>query len=247
MDIDIVQAFWAPLYRASPARLRFTRKAFHMLPVIPRPRILDVGCGYGDPTLELARLTDGEIIGIDIDQRALEDLAARISEAGFSDRVHVTNCSMEEMQFENESFDIIWSEGSIFIVGFEAGLREWRRLLKPGGFLVVHEMALLHSDPPREIARYWQAIRPGIQTVPGYVAMTSPHGYDLFARFSLPEDFWWIDYYAPLERRIREFRDTHPGDGGIHSLLEEHQREVDFWRKYPGWYGSVFLLMRRVG
>ena len=46
--------------------LKYTKKAFEMLPQINKPRILDIGCGSGVPTLELARLSNGEIIGIDI-------------------------------------------------------------------------------------------------------------------------------------------------------------------------------------
>ena len=45
-----------------------------MLPIIDKPRILDIGCGYGVPTLELARLSDGEITAIDTDQFLLDRL-----------------------------------------------------------------------------------------------------------------------------------------------------------------------------
>ena len=44
---------------------KYSRKALRMIPVINKPRILDIGCGSGVSTLELARLTDGEIIGLD--------------------------------------------------------------------------------------------------------------------------------------------------------------------------------------
>jgi cyclopropane fatty-acyl-phospholipid synthase-like methyltransferase len=50
--------------------------------ILTRPRILDVGCGPGGPTLELARLSDGEIIGLDIHQPSLDKLSRRIEEAG---------------------------------------------------------------------------------------------------------------------------------------------------------------------
>ena len=45
--------------------LKYTRKAFRMLPQMDKPRILDVGCGSGVPTMELARLSNGEIIGLE--------------------------------------------------------------------------------------------------------------------------------------------------------------------------------------
>ena len=76
------------------------------------------------------------------------------------------NCSMLNMDFSNENFDIIWSEGSIYIIGFEKGLKEWRGLLKPKGFLAVHEMVWLKDNPPKEIKDYWEGNYPGIKTIP---------------------------------------------------------------------------------
>ncbi|MBU1614423.1 hypothetical protein KJ693_03830 [bacterium] len=51
-------------------------------------------------------------------------------------------------------------------IGFERGLKEWRHLIKPNGFLAVHEMAWLRPDPPQEIYDYWKELYPGIRTVP---------------------------------------------------------------------------------
>ena len=86
--------------------LRYTRKAFRMIPQIDRPRILDIGCGSGIPTLELAKLSRGEVIGIDIDQPALDKSIRSIAEAGISKRVQALNRSMLDMDFPEESFDI---------------------------------------------------------------------------------------------------------------------------------------------
>ncbi|HUV64140.1 MAG TPA: hypothetical protein VMW24_09590 [Sedimentisphaerales bacterium] len=46
--------------------LEFTRKAFHMLPRLDKPRILDIGCGSGVATLELARISGGNIVAVSI-------------------------------------------------------------------------------------------------------------------------------------------------------------------------------------
>ena len=88
--------------------LKYTRKAFRMLPQLEKPRILDIGCGSGIPTLELARLGQGEVIGIDIDRSALDEFVKRINEARLADRVQALNCSMFDMDFPYQSFNIIW-------------------------------------------------------------------------------------------------------------------------------------------
>ncbi|UCG30431.1 MAG: class I SAM-dependent methyltransferase [candidate division WOR-3 bacterium] len=58
--------------------LPFTRKAFGILPRLDGPNILDIGCGTGVVTLELARLSKGRVVGVDIDQTALDKLKQSI-------------------------------------------------------------------------------------------------------------------------------------------------------------------------
>lgn len=119
--------------------VKYTRKAFRMLPKMTGTCILDIGCGSGVPTMELAKLSDGEIIAIDTSQTELDRLAGKIEKAGLAARVKAKKCSMLNMCFPEASFDIIWAEGSIAEIGFGKGLKEWRRLLKTGGFLVIHD------------------------------------------------------------------------------------------------------------
>ena len=224
---------------------KYTRKAFQILPKLDKPHILDIGCGSGGPALELARLSQGEIIGIDIHQPSLDRLTRKVEQAGLSDRVKAMNCSMFNMDFADESFDIIWAEGSIFIIGFERGLREWRRFLKPKGFMVIHEMTWFRPNPPREIYDYWKSYYPGIKTVPEYQEQISGFGYDLIEHFTLPEDAWWIEYYGPLERRIKELRSKYIDDPEALLILDKEQREIDTATKYHKWYGSAFFVMQK--
>jgi ubiquinone/menaquinone biosynthesis C-methylase UbiE len=204
--------------------LKYLRKAYRALPLMDRPRILDIGCGSGVPTIELARLSGGQVIGLDIDGPLVERLNKRIKKAGFSDRVTALKCSMSELDFPAESFDIIWAEGSIFAIGFETGLREWRRLLKPGGFLVVHDEEGDLKEKTKQIP---------IQ------------GYELLHSFILDEKTWWAEYFTPLEKKIHEIRCKRPADPELISLLDADEREVEIVRQNPKRTRSVYFLMRK--
>jgi ubiquinone/menaquinone biosynthesis C-methylase UbiE len=204
--------------------LKYTRKAFQMLPQMDKPRILDMGCGSGIPTLELARLSQGEVIGIDIDRPALDRFRTKIKEAGLTNRVQAVNRSILNTDFPGESFDIIWAEGSIDVIGFEKGLNEWRRLLKTGGFLVVHDDLGDLIEKRRQI---------------------SQSGYELTDHFTLSDDIWWNEYYAPLEEKLNEVRAKHTSAQESITVLDNDQREIDTFKRDPKRYRSVFFIMRK--
>ena len=193
MTAEIYQEIREGVRVEEEARLVYTREAYLMIPEIINPRILDVGCGRGEVTLELVRLSKGEIVGLDINQTSLNELIKKVEESGISDRVHVVNRSMFDMNFPDESFDILWAEGSIFVIGFEKGLVAWKRFIKPGGFLVVHEMTWLQEDPPGEILDHWVKVYPGIRANSENINIIRWCGYELIDHFLVPEEVWWHD------------------------------------------------------
>lgn len=204
---------------------KYTIKAFQLLPELEKPRILDIGCGSGVATIELAKLSNGEIIGIDIDQSLLDKLNRKIEENGFSNRMKALKCSLFEIDFPDEYFDIIWSEGSIFIIGFEKGLKEWSQLLKTNGFLVVHDEKKNVSNKLKKIPNC---------------------GYKLINYFSLPEDAWWTEYYNPLEIRIKELRKKYGNDPKALKIFKKYQTEIDMVKKNHKDYGSIFYIMQKL-
>lgn len=233
------------LPREGPGKDIYTRQAFEMLPQLERPRILDIGCGPGRQTLELARLSEGEIIGLDMHQPYLDVLADRIEKAGLSDRVKTKKGSMSDLDFPEESFDIIWAEGSIYIMGFEQGLRMWQRYLRAQGFLGVTDVSWLKTDPPREIREFWKDGYPAITTIMENLNIIRACGYDPIAHFVLPEDAWWDNYYRPLEKRIRMLQRKYRDDERAMESLSAELQEIDLYRRYSAWYGAVFYLMQK--
>jgi ubiquinone/menaquinone biosynthesis C-methylase UbiE len=219
---DLVSELDLDCFRARFSK--YTRRAFRILPELEKPRILDVGCGSGVPTLELAKLSDGEIMGIDIDQSLLDTLNRKIEKEGFSNRVKTEKCSLFELDFPDESFDIVWAEGVISIIGFERGLSEWRRLLRANGFLVVH-------DDIRNISYKLEKI--------------SSCGYRLVRYFSLPEKAWWKEYYKPLEIRIKELYTKYKNNADAPEILEKHQKEIDMVKRNPEEHKSAFFVMQK--
>ncbi len=204
--------------------IKYTRKAFQMLPELEKPRILDIGCGSGVVTIELAKLSDGEILGIDIDQSVLDTLNRNVKEEGFSDRMKSLKCSIFEIDFPDKSFEIVWAEGLQFI-DFEMRLKEWKRLLTTNGFLVLHDGIRDMSDKLRIIPRC---------------------GYRLIEYFLLPEDAWWTEYYSPLERRLKELRRKYNDVPEALKIFKNYEKEIDMVKKNPKDSRSVFYIMQKL-
>ena len=203
--------------------IKYTRKAYKLLPWLKNPRILDIGCGSGVPTIELAKLSNGEVVGIDIDQSSLDELDRKIKELGFSKKIKTLNLSLFEISLPDESFDIIWSEGSINVIGFERGLTEWRRLIKQNGFLVIHDEASISNK---------------LSCIPSC-------GYRLVDYFLLPINAWWTEFFRPLERRINDLRHKYENDSEDIKLLNKFQNEIIMVKENPQKFGSAFYIIQK--
>ncbi len=242
---EVFYELFAGLPRQGPGDARSTAKALSLISGRPpSARILDIGCGSGMQTLELARLTDAAIVGVDNYSPMLETLRARAVAAGFAERITTLNADMNSLPFADGEFDIIWSEGAIFVIGFERGLREWRRFLKPGGHLAVTEAAWFRPDPPAELFEFWNRAYPAITSVEQNLQMIKDAGYADVDHFLLPDSSWWDDYYSPLERHIQTLRLKYAGDEKALCVIDDAQVEVDLHRKYSAYYGYVFFVMQ---
>ncbi len=232
------------LPREAPGSDACTARALSMTLPLPRdPHILDIGCGPGAQTLVLAKQTGGHVTAIDTHQPFLDDLKRRAERAHLASRIHPQHGDMTALEIGEASFDLIWSEGAIYIMGFREGLQAWRRFLKPGGALAVTEAAWLVDDPPDEARRFWQAAYPAMKHVEENIAILQEAGYSHVGHFTLPESAWWDDYYTPVEHRIAALRKQYQDDAEALAILDEEQREIDLYRKFSPSYGYVFYIM----
>lgn len=116
---------------------RHSATVFPKLPVREGDRVVDVGCGWGDTAMELARLVGprGSVVGIDCCDAFLETARQELSESGLTNVTFLRGDA--ELALPEAEFDFAFSRfGTMFFSNPVAGLRNMRRALKPGGRMV---------------------------------------------------------------------------------------------------------------
>ena len=225
-----------------PGDFASTRRAFAMLKDLPPlPHILDVGCGPGRQTFDLCRLTKGKIVAVDFHKPYVDALQHKSKAREMNQQITALLGDMANLQFQPQTFDVIWSEGAIYNIGFKAGLNMWKPLLKKAGYVAVTEVAWLRSDVPDELKAFWDSAYPQIQDIEDNIGDLRAVGYQPVEHFTLPESAWW-DYYRAIEKRVMRMKEKYKNNSTALEVLETEMREIDLYRRYSDYYGYVFFI-----
>ncbi|MCW4034637.1 MAG: class I SAM-dependent methyltransferase, partial [Candidatus Bathyarchaeota archaeon] len=222
-----------------------TQQAYSKLADLPnKPRILDVGCGPGMQTIQLAKISNGQIEAVDNHQPFLDQLIKNAEQEELSNRINVAKGDMLNLEYESGSFDLIWSEGSIFIIGFEKGLREWKRLLTEDGYLVASELTWIKTEVPQEAKTYMNQEYPAIKTIKENLQIALDCGYRVVGFFVLPTQSWWDNYYNPIQEKLPALKAKHKDDKEALQGIDMTETEIEMFRKFSDYYGYVFYLLQ---
>lgn len=149
-----------------------------------------------------------------------------------------------EKYFEKSELDVIWSEGAIFIIGFNEGLKKWKPFLKREGYLVVSEISWIKENIPNEIKEFWEEGYPSMNNIESNLKLAEQCGYKIIDYFTIPESSWWNNYYRHLEQRISILRKSHGNSEEWVNHLNNTQKEIEMYKKYSDYYGYVFYVMQ---
>ena len=244
--IEYIYELCEALPRSGPGDNEFTRRAFNLIPKPQKnPFILDIGCGQGMQTIELAKISDGKIIALDNHQEFLDMLMGQAKKQGLEQKIIPQNMSMLDMDFEEGTFDIIWSEGALYCMGFQNGLKRCHQLLKDKGYLAFTELVYTVSEPPNAVVEYFETEYPDINNVAEKIEIIKKEGFNLISSFTLPESAWLDNYYIPIEKELPRLNKKYQGNEVALTVFEGFKYEVDFYRKYSKFYGYEFFILQK--
>lgn len=246
-DFDLICDYYSRLERQGPGSPEMTKKALgYVQGLSPESCIADIGCGTGGQTVVLAQEVSGGVVGVDMLEPFVDRLNQQAKALGLQDRLSGKVASMDCLPFKEGEFDLIWSEGAIYNIGFEHGLKTWRKFLKSGGYIAVSEICWLTDERPDEINDFWCAAYPEIDTVANKEAVMNRAGYEVVASFVLPASCWIDNYYAPQTAIIDEFLKKHDSGEAAKALVAEQREEAELFQRFKDYYSYGFFIGKKV-
>lgn len=243
---DFFHQVFLSLPRQGPGYSEATKKAWSMIPALPvHPNILDIGCGTGTPTRDLAAISGGTITAVDNYQPFLDKVADWVIEGGLSERIHTRQASMDDLPFGKEEFDVIWSEGAIDIMGFEKGLVYWQDFLKKGGYIVVSDLTFFTEKGPEELIEFWKPYGVTVFNEKEKAKQVEETGLKLIGMFRLEEKGWLEHYYEPMRNVIAGIRKKHGDNPECSAIMDALSSEDVMYQKYGKLYGYTFFIMQK--
>ncbi len=161
--------------------VKYTLKAFSIIPNIDDSVILDMGCGTGESVLALLEVCHCRVVAVDSDMECVSILNEKVKESLFGDRIKVIHGSIFDQDLFCDRFDIVLAEGLLNIIGFEKGLSLLLKYMKRSGYLIIHDQ--LENDAEKRV-------------------LFKKYTLEIIGTLELNENIWWNEYYGCLERSI---------------------------------------------
>ncbi len=188
-DINLICEYFLAIERQGPGSEEATKKALSFITNLSeKSNILDIGCGTGGQTITIAQNSVGNILGVDLFPDFVNKLNENAKKLNLQSRIKGIVGSMENLSVNNEEFDLIWSEGAIYNIGFKRGLKEWYKFIKKAGYIAVTEASWFTQQRPNEIEEFWMRAYSEIDTIPNKVAQLQESVYIPLATFIIPEN-----------------------------------------------------------
>ena len=252
MTTELGPRFWELFFevyenlpRQGPGNRACAARAFSLCRDLPEfPTVLDLGCGVGGQTFQLAEMMSGPIVAVDNHAPSIERLRTAIARQGFSQRISAIVGDMAHLERTLGNFDLIWSEGALYSIGLGNALRVCHGLLRPGGYLAFTDAVWRKENPPSEVKASFDLDYPTMGTLDDDVAAIHNYGFEIIGNFTLPDEAWWDDFYTPMEARIAELRSKYASDLDASAILDQLAEEPVMHRRFSDFYAYEFFVVR---
>lgn len=241
---EILYEVFGSLAQGAPGNDASTLRALEGVPGRDTVRrVLDLGVGHGRTTFMLAEaFRDARITAVEIYAPFVRRITEHARKTGFENRVHAVCGDMEKITVADGSIDLVWAEGSIYVLGMERALSLWRPWLRPGGCLAFSDFVRWVDDLLEEARDFWAMEYPDMASEAVVHSRAEAAGYRVVNSFRMTKEAHEA-YYVPLETRVDELAGR--DDADVREVLGGLRKEIDVVRRFPDEAGYMFFVLQR--
>ncbi|MFB3852624.1 MAG: class I SAM-dependent methyltransferase [Vicinamibacterales bacterium] len=245
--LDRIFEVFRELPRGGPSDAESCRRVVALMTALPRRALaVDLGCGPGNGSTTVAAMTGARrVVAFDIHLPfvARQLVSARTSGASGGTVSGVCG-DMAAAPFVAGAFDLVWSEGALYSIGFRKGLAVAASLLRKGGYLAATEAVWTVPEPPDEVRLWWESVYPDIAPVESKLSDTRAAGFEIQAHFTLPVSAW-RHFYAPMRTRLALMARRWADDPVGLSVIAQMEDEIEMFDRFGGTYSYEFIVGRK--
>ncbi|SHF81709.1 SAM-dependent methyltransferase [Streptoalloteichus hindustanus] len=246
---DLHYGYWSGPEDDTPiaaATARLTALVVERLGVGPGGRVLDLGCGHGAAAVATAVRTGAEVVGVDVNPRALADARRAADLAGVADQVTLVECDALGTPFPDGSFDAVLAFESTPHFALSELFPEIARLLRLNGRLVIETPFLrtpMNDGLRRRVAEFFTILgMTALETADTHFRLLRDVGLDLAEFVDITDHV--AGSFTRLVARLREHRPDLEREYGA-AEAERVTRTFADWAKVPE-LAHMILVARRV-
>ncbi len=200
--------------------------------------ILDIGCGVGSDTLILADyFKNSTVEAVDLFGHYLDALNSEVSKNNLNDRILTYEMDMNDLDFANEEFDIVFSHASAEIIGFRKALRKWKRLIKKDGYLICSDLTWI-LKPSAESKEFWLRTYAEVDTIENKISQIENAGFKYINHYTIPKsDF--DGYYSKLKSNLAKLK----SDKSAKDFIKQLEDEISISKNDD--FSYVFYIMKK--
>ena len=234
--------------RQGPGANKYTKKAYDMIKgYLPEhPKIIDIGSGKGAPSFKLAEICNGHVTCYDNHQPFVDYINKKAADEYIEDIIEAKLGDMNNLDLPEGRFDVLWAEGSLYIIGFEKGLLELQKYVKDMGYMVVSEAVWIKENPPEELMNFWNEEYQAIDTIENKMAVIEKCNLRIIAHFTLPEDGWTLNYYDLIDKKLTELKEINQSNKEALDSYALISHEFEIYKKYKEYYSYEYFILKKI-
>jgi ubiquinone/menaquinone biosynthesis C-methylase UbiE len=177
-----------------PGGVELTQEAELHLGLGPATTVLSVACGTGELELYLANKYECRIMGIDLSEGFIRQAREKAAARGLDPLARFRIGDGNALEFRDATFDVVFCSGALCAF-FDKGLREFHRVVKPGGKCAITDVVWRHERVPPEVVQRWTEGTAHILTLAGNCEAFEQQGFRVLFSDEVHQPSWWEAYY----------------------------------------------------